>query len=156
MIEAIKNVAAVVGCISGCIGLLTVISKTIREQIVHIISSKSKENETIQKLDLVVSKIESIEKDVSELKSDVKLLDGRMDKIEKNVSDNESERLKSELFTCGNRCRRGIYLHQDEFEHMRQVYDRYANVLHKNHDGTREWEFIYEYYNEQELHNNTR
>ncbi len=156
MMDVIKNIATVVGCITGCITLLTLISKKIREKFIHIISSKSKENETLNKLDLVVSKIEAIEKDVSELKTDVKLLDSRMDKIEKNVLDNEAERLKSELFTCGNRCRRGLYLYPDEFDHIRQVYDRYANVLHKNHDGTCEWEFIYDYYNKQELENNTK
>lgn len=144
--ELIKNIAAVVGCASACIGLLITIFKPLRQHIVDVFISKSKNEKMIKDIDKIDKKLDVL---IEEKEDIIK----RLDRVEKNVLDNESERLKSELFACGNRCRRGIYLHAEEFEHIRQVYERYSNVLHKNHNGTREYEFIYDYYNKQDLNN---
>ena len=93
----------------------------------------------------------------------IQALDGKMDKllatneslakqlvqVKKNVLDNEADRLRSELFDCGNRCRRNIRLHPEEMEHIRAVYDKYANRLDQNGPGEAEFKFITDYYNHQ-------
>ena len=92
-------------------------------------------------------------------------LDGKMDKlletntnltaqleqVKSNVLENEADRLRSELFDCGNRCRRNIRLHPEEMEHMRAVYKKYSEVLHQNGSGEAEFKFIMNYYNRQEF-----
>ena len=75
----------------------------------------------------------------------------RIDGLQEKVLLNESDRLKSELFACGNQCRRGIVLHPEEFDHIREVYKKYNEELGQNHNGTMEFEYIYNYYNSQEL-----
>ena len=92
-------------------------------------------------------------------------LDGKMDKllqtnehltsqlaqVKSNVLENEADRLRSELFDCGNRCRRHIRLHPEEMEHIRVVYKKYSEVLRQNGAGEAEFKFIINYYNQQEF-----
>ena len=93
----------------------------------------------------------------------IQTLGGKMDKIleshehlknelgqvKSNVLENEADRLRAELFDCGNRCRRNIRLHPEEMEHIRVVFNKYSNVLHQNGPGEREFNFINDYYNHQ-------
>lgn len=93
----------------------------------------------------------------------IQKLDGKMDKlletnealttqleqVKSNVLENEADRLRSELFDCGNRCRRRIRLHPEEMDHIRDVYRKYSDVLHKNGPGEKEFNFITDYYNKQ-------
>ena len=86
----------------------------------------------------------------------IEKLDGKIDKllddleqVKSNVLENEADRLRSELFDCGNRCRRNIRLHPEEWEHIKDVYAKYSNVLHQNGPGEKEFNFITDYYNHQ-------
>ena len=95
----------------------------------------------------------------------IQKLDGKMDKlletnetltaqleqVKSNVLENEADRLRSELFDCGNRCRRRIRLHPEEMDHIRDVYRKYSEVLHQNGPGEREFNFITDYYNKQDF-----
>jgi chromosome segregation ATPase len=95
----------------------------------------------------------------------IQKLDGKMDKlletnetlttqleqVKSNVLENEADRLRSELFDCGNRCRRHIRLHPEEMEHIRAVYKKYSEVLHQNGTGEKEFNFITDYYNKQDF-----
>lgn len=95
----------------------------------------------------------------------IQKLDGKMDKlletnealttqleqVKSNVLENEADRLRSELFDCGNRCRRRIRLHPEEMDHIRDVYRKYSDVLHKNGPGEREFNFIADYYDRQDF-----
>ena len=95
----------------------------------------------------------------------IQKLDGKMDKllqtnerltsqleqVKSNVLENEADRLRSELFDCGNRCRRRIRLHPEEMDHIRAVYQKYSEVLHQNGTGEREFNFITDYYNKQDF-----
>lgn len=95
----------------------------------------------------------------------IQKLDGKMDKllannealttqleqVKSNVLENEADRLRSELFDCGNRCRRRIRLHPEEMEHIRAVYQKYSEVLHQNDTGEAEFKFIMNYYNKQDF-----
>jgi uncharacterized phage infection (PIP) family protein YhgE len=73
----------------------------------------------------------------------------QLDQVKSNVLENEADRLRSELFDCGNRCRRNIRLHPEEMDHIREVYKKYSKVLHQNGTGQAEFEFITDYYNHQ-------
>ena len=73
----------------------------------------------------------------------------QLDQVKSNVLENEADRLRSELFDCGNRCRRNIRLHPEEWEHIKVVYNKYSNVLHQNGPGEKEFNFISDYYNHQ-------
>jgi hypothetical protein len=105
--------------------------------------NKSVENndQFIQKLD---SKIDKLLENNANLQT-------QLDQVKSNVLENEADRLRSELFDCGNRCRRHIRLHPEEMEHIRVVFNKYSNVLHQNGPGEAEFRFITDYYNHQDF-----
>ena len=141
-IEIFKNIATVVGCISTCIALLLTIIKPLRQWMIDSFIKKSKDtkrDETIANMDKKIDKL--LEKNQD--------LDTRLTRVEKNVLDNEADRLRSELFDCGNRCRRGIRLHPEEMEHIRVVFKKYSEKLKQNGTGSAEMDFITQYYNQQ-------
>jgi predicted nucleic acid-binding Zn-ribbon protein len=76
-------------------------------------------------------------------------LKDQLNQVKSNVLENEADRLRSELFDCGNRCRRNIRLHPEEMEHIRAVWNKYYNILHQNGSGEKEFNFITDYYNRQ-------
>lgn len=140
--EIFKNIATVVGCLSACIGLAVTIIKPLRQKIIDTIAKKiqnTKREEKIDKMDKKIDKI--LEKNQS--------LDDRLTRVEENVLDNEADRIRAELFDCGNRCRRGIRLHPEEMDHIRAIYRKYKDVLKQNHEGDAEFDFIAQYYNQQ-------
>lgn len=140
MMDVVANISAVVGCISACIALLLTFIKPLRKYVVDKISQRKK-----------ISKIDSMNQKLDILLENDARFDERLQKVEKNVLDNEADRLRSELFDCGNRCRRGIRLHPEEMEHIRQAFKKYRDVLHQNHEGETEYNFICNYYNNQDF-----
>ena len=140
--EIFKNIATVVGCISACIALAITIFKPLRQQIIDSVISKSQYQR-------IADNITKINKKIDELLVNNTNMQTRIERIEKNVLANEADRIRAELFDCGNRCRRGIRLHPEEFDHIKSIYDKYTDVLHQNHEGEIEFKFIYDYYNHQ-------
>lgn len=115
---------------------------TKRDNWISGVNASMKNNDTlIQALD---SKIDKILDTNENLKNQV-------EQVKNNVLENEADRLRSELFDCGNRCRRHIRLHPEEMEHIRAVYKKYAEVLHQNGPGEAEFKFITDYYNKQDF-----
>ena len=140
--EIFKNIATALGCLSTCIGLAITIIKPLRKKIIDSVVKKSQDinrNDKIDKMDKKIDKI--LEKNQS--------LDDRLTRVEENVLDNEADRIRAELFDCGNRCRRGIRLHPEEMDHIRAIYRKYKEVLKQNHEGDAEFDFITQYYNQQ-------
>ena len=137
-----KNIATVVGCISACMTLLVAIIKPLRQWIINSFVKKSQD---ISRDD----KIDKMDKKIDKLLENHKNFESRLNSVEKNVLDNEADRLRSELFDCGNRCRRNIRLHPEEWEHIKVVYNKYSNTLHQNGSGENEFNFISDYYNHQ-------
>lgn len=90
-----------------------------------------------EKIDKILDTNEQLKKDIGQVKS--------------NVLENEADRLRSELFDCGNRCRRKIRLHPEEMDHIRDVFKKYSVVLHQNGTGEAEFNFITNYYNNQDF-----
>ena len=140
--EVIKNIAAVVGCVTACLGLLTAIVKPLRLWLINSFIKKTKDNKRDEKID-------KMDKKIDKLLENNQSLDDRLTRVENNVLENEADRIRAELFDCGNRCRRGIRLHPEEMEHIRAIYHKYKNVLHQNHEGDAEFDFINKYYNRQ-------
>ena len=140
--EVIKNIAAVVGCIMTCLGLLTAIIKPLRQRIIDSFVKKSKDTKRDEKID-------KMDKKIDRLLENNQCLEDRLTRVEENVLENEADRIRAELFDCGNRCRRGIRLHPEEMEHIRAIYHKYKHVLHQNHEGDAEFDFITQYYNQQ-------
>lgn len=93
--------------------------------------------------------IQSLDGKIDKLLETNESLKNQLDQVKSNVLDNEADRLRSELFDCGNRCRRNIRLHPEEMEHIRAVWNKYSNTLHQNGSGEKEFNFITDYYNHQ-------
>lgn len=142
--EIVKNIAAVVGCISACIGLLTMIVKPIRQRIIDAFVQKSQHENLDDKFKVIDEKIDKLLDNNEGLKK-------RLQRVEENVLENEADRIRTELYDCGSRCRRGIRLHPEEFEHIRTIYHKYSQVLKQNGSGESEMNFIANYYNNQEF-----
>ena len=143
-LEIFKNIATVVGCISACIALAITIVRPLRQWIIDSFVRKSQYTK-------IVNDIKTLNKKLDEsLTNDAKIQE-RLAKVEKNVLENEADRIRTELFDCGNRCRRGIRLHPEEFDHIQNIFSKYSNVLHKNHEGEMEYNFICNYYNNQDF-----
>ena len=140
--EIFKNIATVVGCVSACIGLLLTIIKPLRQWVINSFMQKSQQAKLNDKIDKMDEKIDQL------LETNEKM-DERMTRVETNVLDNEADRLRSELFDCGNRCRRGIRLHPEEMDHIRAVFTKYSVTLKQNGAGENEYNFICDYYNHQ-------
>ena len=140
--EIFKSIATVVGCISTCIALLITIIKPLRQRIIDSFIRKSQDNKRDEKID-------NMDKKIDRLLENNKCLEDRLTRVEENVLENEADRIRAELFDCGNRCRRGIRLHPEEMEHIRAIYHKYKDVLRQNHEGDAEFDFINQYYNRQ-------
>ncbi len=142
--EIFKNIATVVGCISACMALLVAIIKPLRQWIINSCMRASQYTKLIDKVGQINAKMDkSIEQNNQ--------LEIRLTRVEENVLQNEADRIRGELFECGNRCRRGIRLHPEEMEHIRTIYHKYKHVLHQNHEGDAEFDFIISYYNQQDF-----
>ena len=136
--ESVKNIAAVVGCISACIALIVTIFKPIRVSVVNYFGRKVNESKFNREHKQLLSQMAEMTSELpilnqipilieqnKNMQNDIQLLIERVDNLQTKVLLNESDRLKSELFACGNQCRRGMVLHPEEFDHIREVYKKY-------------------------------
>ena len=142
--EIVKNIATVIGCISACIALLMTIIKPLRQWVIDAFMRKSQYNKIVEDMEILKKKLDE------SLINDARIQD-RLAKVEKNVLENEADRIRAELFNCGNRCRRGIRLHPEEMDHIRDIFRKYSEDLHENHNGELEYNFIADYYNHQDF-----
>lgn len=142
--EIFKNIATVVGCISACIALLITIIKPLRQILVNSIAHKSQYQKMIDNIEKLNNKLDE------SLTNDAKIQE-RLEKVEKNVLENEAERLKSELSTYYNKCCRGWQIFPEEMLRIDEVYDKYHNKLGLNHIGTKMYDAIEKYYKQQDF-----
>lgn len=142
--EIFKNIATVVGCISACIALLITIIKPLRQILVNSIAHKSQYQKMIDNIEKLNNKLDE------SLTNDAKIQE-RLEKVEKNVLENEAERLKSELSTYYNKCCRGVQIFPEEMLRIDEVYDKYHNKLGLNHIGTKMYDAIEKYYKQQDF-----
>lgn len=142
--EIIKNIAAIVGCISACIALLVTIIKPLRQYFVNSIARKSQSQEMNNDLKSMSNKIDELLKDNKDMKDKIQI-------IERHIIENESDRLKTELSNYYNRCCRGLQIFPEEMLRVEEVYDRYHNQLGLNHIGTNMYDAIEKYYKQQDF-----
>ena len=142
--ELFRDIATVVGCLSAGMALLVAIIKPFRQWIINSFIQKTKDTNRDDKID-------KMDKKIDKLLANNETLDNRLTRVEANVLENEADRLRSELFDCGNRCRRGIRLHPEEMEHIRVVFTKYSQKLRQNGTGEAEYDFICDYYNHQDF-----
>lgn len=147
--ELIKDIAAVIGCISAFIALITTIFKPIRKKIVNWIKHTSEASETS-------AAIKDIKSDIATLEGNMGAILERLDRIEnciktlyERVFENERDRIKAELSECASRCARGIKLYPEEKLHIDEIYSKYSNELHCNSTGSEAYHEIVKYYESQ-------
>lgn len=148
--ELIKDIAAVIGCISAFIALVTTIFKPVRKKIVNWIKHTSEASETSAAVKEINAKITALEGNVGEILERIDKIDDRIKTLDKRVFENERDRIKSELSEYASRCARGMKIYPEEMVHIEEMYTKYSNDLHCNHTGTKNYNIIANYYKSQD------
>lgn len=148
--ELIKDITAVIGCISAFIALVTTIFKPVRKKIVNWIKHTSEASETSAAVKEINAKITALEGNVGEILERIDKIDDRIKTLDKRVFENERDRIKSELSEYASRCARGIKIYPEEMVHIEEMYTKYSNDLHCNHTGTQNYNIIANYYKSQD------
>lgn len=148
--ELIKDIAAVIGCISAFIALITTIFKPIRKKIVNWIKHTSEASETSAAIKDINANITSLENNVVTILERLDKIDNRIKTLDERVFENERDRIKAELSECASRCARGIKLYPEEKLHIDEIYSKYSNELHCNSTGSEAYHEIVKYYENQD------
>lgn len=147
--ELIKDIAAVIGCISAFITLITTIFKPIRKKIVNWIKHTSEASETSAAIKDIKSDITTLEGNMGAILERLDKIDNRIKTLYERVFENERDRIKAELSECASRCARGIKLYPEEKLHIDEIYSKYSNELHCNSAGSEAYHEIVKYYESQ-------
>lgn len=166
--EIIKDVATVVGCCISVITLLSIIIKPARKKVVNWIKHTSEASETSmaiqemnnnfqkinERFDSIETKIDKLDKSSKQtdatLIERIDTLDSRVEKLDERVLDNERDRIKAELSEYASRCARKMKIYPEEMTHINEIYYKYHEVLKCNSFGTKMYDIIIEYYENQE------
>lgn len=148
--ELIKDIAAVIGCISALIALVTTIFKPVRKKIVNWIKHTSEASETSAAVKEINTKITALESNVGEILERIDKIDDRIKTLDKRVFENERDRIKAELSEYASRCARGIKIYPEEMTHINEIYYKYHEILGCNSFGTKMYDVIVKYYESQE------
>ena len=150
IMELIKDIAAVIGCISAFIALVTTIFKPVRKKIVNWIKHTSEASETSVAVKEINAKITALEGNVGEILERIDKIDDRIKTLDKRVFENERDRIKAELSEYASRCARGIKIYPEEMTHINEIYYKYHEILGCNSFGTKMYDVIVKYYESQE------
>ena len=148
--ELIKDIAAVIGCISAFIALVTTIFKPVRKKIVNWIKHTSEASETSAAVKEINVKITALKGNVGEILERIDKIDDRIKTLDKRVFENERDRIKAELSEYASRCARGIKIYPEEMTHINEIYYKYHEILGCNSFGTKMYDVIVKYYESQE------
>ena len=154
VMEVLKLIASILGIIISLTTIIGLCVKPIRKFIIKKISEWSNkesqdkaiqiQNEMIQKQNEAIKKQDEAIREVKDTLNQVVAL---VSELNNRIFKNEADRLRSELFDCGNRCRRHIPLSGEEFRHIQEVFKKYSDELHCNSIGEDEYNFIKDYFN---------
>lgn len=148
--ELIKDIAAIVGCISAIIALVTTMFRPVRKKIVNWIKRTSEASETAINIKDINTKIASLENSVGDILTRVNKIDSSIKTLDQRVFENERDRIKSELSEYASRCARGLKIYPEEMVHIEEMYAKYSDTLHCNHTGTQNYKIIVNYYKNQD------
>jgi hypothetical protein len=150
-IETIKNISVIISVVLSFITLVTTLTtlivKPLRKRFIAFIKKSTNDVEQDNIIKQQAEAIKREDEDIKELKISVNQIVDIISDLKDKILKNESDRLRSELFSCGNRCRREIPLSGEEFRHIQEVYAKYHEELHCNGIGEDEYNFIKDYFN---------
>lgn len=126
--EIVKNIATVIGCITGCIGLLTVLCRPLRKFLIEWVQRTSGKSK-------VESQLNEIKKILEQQAEDQKAF---QDKVEASINIT----LEFTEKQCRSDIKEIFYAYRDskklplyEKKSLMDIEDLYINKLHKNHWG---------------------
>lgn len=150
-IESIKNISLIISVAMSSITLITTLTtlivKPLRKRFIAFIKSSTNDVEKDMILKQQAEAIKREDEDIKELKQSVNQIIDVIQELKERIFKNEADRLRSELFDCGNRCRRRIPLSGEEYRHIQGVFRKYSKELHENGSGEDEYNFITTYFN---------
>ena len=154
VVDIFKTISSIVGGILSLGTLCGIVIKPLRNAIIRKIkqwSAKDEHDKEIQKQKQIIQQqgdaIKKEEEAIQDIKDALNNLVEIVSELSNRIFKNEADRLRSELFNCGNRCRRGIPLSGEEFRYVQGVFQKYSEELHENSIGEEEYNFIKDYFN---------
>ena len=148
--ELIRDIAAIIGCISTGIALITTVFKPIRRKFINWIKHISDASETSDAIKDIKSDIAILESNIGEILERISKIDNNIKMLDKRVFENERDRIKAELSEYASRCARGMKLYPEEKIHIDEIYAKYSNELHCNSTGSEAYHEIVKYYENQD------
>jgi hypothetical protein len=154
MVEIITDIASVLGSIMTIIAFLSLLLKPTRKKIEEWIRNVTGYEETKESIENHTQSINTLkansEKADKQILSHMQKIDTRLDKLDKRVLENERDRIKAELSEYASRCARGIKIYPEEMTHINEIYYKYHEILGCNSFGTKMYDIIVKYYENQE------
>ncbi len=151
--ELVRDIAAVVGCITTCFGLVAIIVKPFRNSMkrwVQSIIGDSDISVAVKNLETKFDKrLKELATNVDTNSNSLKDINDKIAALERRITKDEIHRMKEIIFSCADRCRRGAYISQHEYEYVCEVFNIYSTILLQNGGGEAEFNYIVEHYNHQ-------
>lgn len=154
MIEIITDIASVFGSIMTIMAFLSLLLKPTRKKIEEWIRNVTGSEETKKAIENHTQSIDTLkansEKADKQILSHMQEIDTRLDKLDKRVLENERDRIKAELSEYASRCARGMKIYPEEMMHIEEIYYKYHEILGCNSFGTKMYDIIVKYYENQQ------
>lgn len=145
--EVIKLISSILGLIISAGTICGFCIKPLRKFIINKISKWSNRESQDNAIQTQNEMIQKQNETIKEIKDTVNQVVAIVSELSDRIFKNEADRLRGELFDCGNRCRRHIPLSGEEFRHIQEVFKKYSEELHCNSIGEDEYNFIKDYFN---------
>lgn len=145
--EVLKLSSSILGLIISLGTIIGFCFKPIRKFIIKKISEWSNKESQDKAIQAQNEMIQKQNEAIGEIKNTVNQVVDIISELSDRIFKNEADRLRGELFDCGNRCRRHIPLSGEEFRHIQEVFKKYSVELHCNSIGEDEYNFIKDYFN---------
>lgn len=145
--EVLKLISTILGLIISLSAVCGICIKPLRKFIIKKISEWSNQESQDNAIQTQNEMIQKQNETIKEIKDTVNQVVAIVSELSDRIFKNEADRLRSELFDCGNRCRRHIPLSGEEFRHIQEVFKKYSDELHCNSIGEDEYKFIKDYFN---------
>lgn len=146
-LEVLKLTSAILGFIISVSTVCGLCIKPLRKFIINQISKWSNQESQDKAIKEQNEMIQKQNEAIEEIKDTVNQVVDIVSELSNRIFKNEADRLRGELFDCGNRCRRHIPLSGEEFRHIQEVFKKYSEELHCNSIGEDEYNFIKDYFN---------
>jgi hypothetical protein len=147
VMEVLKLISTILTLIISLTTVCGLCIKPLRKFIIKKISEWSNQESQDNAIQTQNEMIQKQNETIKEIKDTVNQVVAIVSELSDRIFKNEADRLRGELFDCGNRCRRHIPLSGEEFRHIQEVFKKYSEELHCNSIGEDEYNFIKDYFN---------